>query len=556
MDDSYASLPGKLGLNPLQWLSYFPRQPIILFFGLAFSCFLMKFHWLFLIPSVLFARWNFYYWQRIKEHFAYGCINASVIVSENPVMFAVATNLSKSSGYNYPVVKIVESHLRTVCGKKVKVGTRFPSVALYGRGSQDDLPHWIDFKPLPVDYATSSKRSIMGAMNRLSESDWSELDEWLKLVPMPLVPGLYHVDVQQKNSSEVNDSQPSTTSNFGINDFSANVLAAIRDCSSIPFAFMYQSQFEKINLDFSLRSLELIDSFLRGIRNQFNPKYEDIVNSGEGRLFLHVVTIYSMATIAKAGGYTVKWFNYDDFKEMVPSDNPPQYCFESTFICVINGAIRMSLGVATDVIFEAPMGIGFVNYADNILKESPDYSQFYTELEKISLLDSQVLELADDLLLEHQSLVDLSERMGLLIAQTVAHAPSDNFGVTLLAPSVEEGQLRISFIKFMGSNASEMQGHLRHNPHHKEWLVGVYDGYVYPYSGKIDALIFEARSYIEGNIINIYLPYSYDGENKFFRPMLIGCWSKMEVEIITKSILKQIKNIPIAVEAWQKYCQM
>lgn len=340
---------------------------------------------------------------------------------------------------------------------------------------------------------------------------------------------------------------------FGVNDFAAHVLKAIRNGAEFPFPCMYQSQLRKINLDFSLQSLEHIDELLFNIRKQLKPSYEVLVNSQEGQIFLNVVTIYAMSTIAKAGGYTVKWFNYDEFKAMVPADNPPEFCFEATSICIIQGAIRLPLGVVIDVLFKSPIGLGFVNYANQFLKESSEYFELYTEIDKISL--------SDDLILKYESLVNLSEYMGLLVAGTIAHAPASNFGVTLLAPSIEEERPIVKFIKFMDSDASELRNHLDNNPRQKEWLSGVFDGYVYPYSGKTDALILEAKNYTgHAKIkINMLLPYSYNEESEVFsfsKPLLLGShWSNTEIKIISKSVLKQIHQMPIALEAWRKYYQ-
>lgn len=555
-ENSQASLPGNLRINPFQWISHASKYPIYLLLGLIFFGLLTSYHWLFFIPTLLLVRKNFYYWQRIKEHFSFGCVNASVVVSEEPIMFAVATNLSKTSSWDYPVIKIIKAPLKTAAGQKVTIGTRFPSVAVYSRGNQNELSHWVDFMPLPVDYATSSRKSIQNMMSRLSDNDWNELDEWLKTIPLPLKPGLYPVDIQKNTPSKANNNQQAISDNVGMNDFATHVLSAISQGNTIPFSFMYRNQFEKLHLDFSLNSLEKMDALLQEIRHQLKPTYDSIVNNGEGRLFLNIVTIYVMATIAKAGGYTVKWFDYDEFKAMVHPNQPPEYCFESTFICVMNGAIRISLGITTDILFQNPVGMGFVEYANKILKEPTDYSQHYTELNKMSLSDNMTLELSGDLLLNAQPLINLSECLGVLIAGTIAHAPSGNFGVTLLAPSLEKEQLKMSFIKFMDNDAPEMQSHLANNPRQKEWLVGAFDGFVYPYSGKTDAIILEARSYIDNIKINIYLPYKHDEANNLFtfaKPMLIGNWSAIEVEVISKSMLKQIHQMPIATEAWQKY---
>ena len=44
-------------------------------------------------------------------------------------------------------------------------------------------------------------------MNRLIDNDWDELEKWLKMIPIPLKPGLYPIDAKEDTASEISNQQ-------------------------------------------------------------------------------------------------------------------------------------------------------------------------------------------------------------------------------------------------------------------------------------------------------------------------------------------------------------
>lgn len=338
---------------------------------------------------------------------------------------------------------------------------------------------------------------------------------------------------------------------FSVNDFAAHVLKAIKNGEDFSFPCMYNDQLRDIDLDFSLDSLNHIDALLLNIRNRYKPSYDNLIQTQAGQLFLMVLAFYFMSVMAKVSQCSVKWFDYEEFKAIVPANAAPEHCFETNFVCIAQSAIRLPLFAVNDILFKNPAGLGLANYAEQFLNEPPEHIELNFQNEKETL--------SDELVSKNESLVNLSECMGLLLAATIAHAPSTNFGITLLAPSTEEGRPGMKLVKFMSDDTSEFRNHLDNNPRQKEWLCGVCDGYVYPYEGKTDALIFEAINYQKDpkTKIHLYLPYSHDETSKqfyFSKPLLINNhWSDTDIEIISKSIIKHILQMPIALDALRKY---
>lgn len=194
-NDTHASHPGDVIFNPLVWAKYYPRevglQLIPLIGSLVLGIFLNPIFFL----AFLYSAWrNFRYWMGFLEHFQGGDSNGGIVVSVNPNLLAVRTDLTKGFG-EYPIVKIIE--FRTL--GPVNVGDRFPTVALYQRSEDPDLPHWEDFFPLPMTYATDDSNMINRALINYGNAHWEELESGIQQLPTPFEPGIYQIDEEESD---------------------------------------------------------------------------------------------------------------------------------------------------------------------------------------------------------------------------------------------------------------------------------------------------------------------------------------------------------------------
>lgn len=192
-DEARASNPGRLPVNRLQWLTHYPRWPIVWAVGFLASCALGWFlHWSLWISAALFLAMNLLYWTRVSEHFDRGCANPGVVVSLDPMLIAVSTDLSKGDGV-YRAIKIIHKELRRSESRSARVGTRVPTVALYEAGDDESTPHWKDFDPRPAECATTHWKEVERILSSFDEDDWSDLENGISEVPLPYRPGLYFV---------------------------------------------------------------------------------------------------------------------------------------------------------------------------------------------------------------------------------------------------------------------------------------------------------------------------------------------------------------------------
>jgi hypothetical protein len=148
------------------------------------------FNW---IPAGIFILFHIFYWIRVKEHFLSGDTNPGVIVSLNPILIAVSTDLSMGIG-SYPAIKIVRTRLPLIANQKPAIGACVAMVSLYSYPISN-APHWSDFDPYPVMCATSDAAVINAKVASFSQEDWQELAQMLKNVPQPYKEGLYLMPV-------------------------------------------------------------------------------------------------------------------------------------------------------------------------------------------------------------------------------------------------------------------------------------------------------------------------------------------------------------------------
>jgi hypothetical protein len=198
---SYASNPGHVPLNPWRWLRYYPKWPLLWFSSLvafvAMACFVDSNLW---AAAALLLVGNWFYWQRVREHFPHGCANPAIIVSMRPMRIAVSTDLSKGVG-EYPVIKIIKKSVAPACGQIPEVGSKLAAVALYN-SSDAAVPHWSDFDPRPIDCATGDVEVMERVMQSFTDNDWDQLYDGLRQVPQPYRCGLYHVEPMELQQQE------------------------------------------------------------------------------------------------------------------------------------------------------------------------------------------------------------------------------------------------------------------------------------------------------------------------------------------------------------------
>lgn len=192
-NSTQASNPGNTKLNPFIWIRYNFLHVFLLTGSLAgFAWLSYSVSWWWLIAVFLSLIVNVFYWLRKNEHFRSGDSNAGLVVAVNPTLVAVTTDMTKGGG-EYPVVKIIKYK------KHASIGDKIATVALYIPSDNEGLPHWEDFFPVPMNYATNNVVVIQAALNSYDKQQWADLELRLKQVPFPYTEGLYKVNTTTSN---------------------------------------------------------------------------------------------------------------------------------------------------------------------------------------------------------------------------------------------------------------------------------------------------------------------------------------------------------------------
>jgi hypothetical protein len=186
-DQSQASNPGGVAVQPLRYVAHFPLWPVgfagALLAGVALAASRPKFWWVPVLALVL----NGLHWLRVRLRFRLGCVNPAQVVALHPFTLAVFTDLSTGVGEVYPVIKILRHPVPR--GSSYKVGDPCATVATYTGAPQ--ASHWADFSPIMADCATADRVALQNVLQSIPPEEWSQLAAGLKQMPMPLKQGLY-----------------------------------------------------------------------------------------------------------------------------------------------------------------------------------------------------------------------------------------------------------------------------------------------------------------------------------------------------------------------------
>jgi hypothetical protein len=148
------------------------------------------------IKELVSSQGLFYNWISRCEHFKYGCINPCVVIDPKMAIVAAFTSLTAVGEIATPVIKIFKERLDLIKDRKVHVGDRLSSVALYERDRGNPTsPNWKDFLPMVPDCFSDDASACRAALRSISELAWRCLFEGLEQIDDKTRPGLYRIDL-------------------------------------------------------------------------------------------------------------------------------------------------------------------------------------------------------------------------------------------------------------------------------------------------------------------------------------------------------------------------
>lgn len=199
INDTVASNPGQISVQWTRFFRAFPRIPIgfgIVITALLYLLITRSLWWA--LPLVVVLVLLSLIVSRIKTQFRAGDTNPAVVVSQQPPLVAVLSDLTMGIG-DFPIIKILRQPLR-VCGLDAATpGTRLVTVALYNF-PVNDAPHWSDFDPVIVQAATTNSEIHQERLASIDPEHWQQLEDALATLPAR-TPGVYPLGWQPQDGA-------------------------------------------------------------------------------------------------------------------------------------------------------------------------------------------------------------------------------------------------------------------------------------------------------------------------------------------------------------------
>jgi len=104
------SFQGDMKVNYFQWIKTHPKKTIYSIGALVLGYYLMtKIHWIFIIVFIGALLYNLWYWITVRNQFKGGDVNPGKVISLDPILVAVATDMRKFVG-DFPILIIIEQY--------------------------------------------------------------------------------------------------------------------------------------------------------------------------------------------------------------------------------------------------------------------------------------------------------------------------------------------------------------------------------------------------------------------------------------------------------------
>lgn len=199
-----ATNPAKLRVDYSPYLRCFPRDVILIALFLVFVPILIGLALFYRSVAPLFIclgfllLWSgfllFHFWE-VRDHFRVGNVNPAVVVSVDPYLVAVYTDMTMGAG-SWPAIKILRQPLDRMAGGPPSIGQRLATAAMYT--GHPLLGRWSDFDPRIVNCATCNTDDIQRVFASIPPHEWQALDAGLRTLVKINRPGLYYVDIKDE----------------------------------------------------------------------------------------------------------------------------------------------------------------------------------------------------------------------------------------------------------------------------------------------------------------------------------------------------------------------
>jgi hypothetical protein len=156
-----------------------------------------------------------------------------------------------------------------------------------------------------------------------------------------------------------------------LNPMAAHYLEVFRNGGEFEGGLSYKAGLKHANLDFSIDSLDRVDTLLDQVRARFKPDPATFLDVHANQNFLYLLCFYVGQTVAVNSGQQVVWLQYGEFIQAFP-EHQAMYpeCFATSVTCLLERAgFFIPLSAIQERLFDEPPGKSVAFSASRFLGE-------------------------------------------------------------------------------------------------------------------------------------------------------------------------------------------
>lgn len=184
-----ASFQGNMSVNFFRWAKVNGDAVLVrTMLWILFTAMAIRISPWWWIGAAIMVIVNVVYWLGVWNTFKGGLVSPGKVVSVNPDIIAVATDMSKMAG-QYPVLTIKKIKL----AKEDKIiGKIIPTISVF-YNYYKDLPFWAAYSVVPVSYGITDTNQLQYLMDRFEQDEFDKLNHAIDQVGH-IQPGVYKID--------------------------------------------------------------------------------------------------------------------------------------------------------------------------------------------------------------------------------------------------------------------------------------------------------------------------------------------------------------------------
>jgi len=249
----------------------------------------------------------------------------------------------------------------------------------------------------------------------------------------------------------------------------------------------FEEQLRKAELDYSLDSLQRLDTLLRSLQPKIKPPYTEFINQTESQNFMRFAAFYIGMTVARLGAIPVKWLDFEQAKNDM---HELEFEFETSSVCLLGGRAYFPLGLVTEILLHPKATRNIPEWARQALKVAPPPIP--------SILRSSLQFSGADASDIDDVLKSAIERAGFMAAWAMFMVEGGANGApTVFVPAADEGGTFTDFGFYEDAESAYQAAHgrMRDNPDGAQYQVMSFDGYANLNTGRTDALTIDLCVY-------------------------------------------------------------